>query len=396
MVGPARTDESAMTQKQTQQPDKTVTGNYFEDFTLGQEIVHATPRTVTVGDVSLFTALYGPRFAVQSSDAFAQGIGYPRSPIDDLLVFHIVIGKTVPDISRNAIANLGYAEFRFLAPVYPGDTLASVSEVIGVKENSNKKSGTVYVRSTGRNQRGQQVLSYARWVMVNKRDLERAGARSRGARACRKRRSRRRSARRCRQLDLGGYDYALAGSPKRCDDYAVGDKIDHVDGQTIEEAEHQLATRLFQNTARVHFNQHVEGKGRFGRRLVYGGHIISIARALSFNGLANAFHILGAERRAPRGALLCRRHHLCLERGARQSRAAGTGPTWARCACAPSPSRTGPAPTSQGSRPTAATRTASCSTWTIGWRCRARDLRPRGNHLAARTLTYSALAQPSL
>ena len=78
---------------------------------------------MTVGDTSLFTALYGSRFAVQSSDAFAQSIGYPRSPIDDLLVFHIVIGKTVPDISRNAIANLGYAEFRFLAPVYPGDTL---------------------------------------------------------------------------------------------------------------------------------------------------------------------------------------------------------------------------------------------------------------------------------
>lgn len=281
-----------MNDSRTEKTDRTVTGNYFEDFKLGQEIVHATPRTVTVGDVSLFTALYGPRFAVQSSDAFAQAIGYPRSPIDDLLTFHIVIGKTVPDISRNAIANLGYAEFRFLAPVYPGDTLASTSEVIGVKENSNKKSGTVYVRSTGRNQRGEPVLSYARWVMVNKRDLDAAAPDpvvpklaesvdpvSLGAALP--------------PLNIGFYDYALAGSPRKWGDYKVGDKIDHVDGQTIEEAEHQLATRLFQNTARVHFNQHVEGKGRFGRRLVYGGHIISIARALSFNGLANAFHLLG-------------------------------------------------------------------------------------------------------
>ncbi len=87
-----------MNDTKTKLIDKTVTGNYFEDFALGQEIVHATPRTVTVGDVSLFTALYGSRFAVQSSDAFAQKIGYPRAPIDDLLVFHIVIGKTVPDI----------------------------------------------------------------------------------------------------------------------------------------------------------------------------------------------------------------------------------------------------------------------------------------------------------
>ena len=104
---------------------KTNSGNFFEDFQLGQVIVHATPRTVTVGDVALYTALYGPRFAVQSSDAFAQAIGYPKSPVDDLLVFHIVFGKTVPDISLNAVANLGYADCRFLAPVYPGDTLAS-------------------------------------------------------------------------------------------------------------------------------------------------------------------------------------------------------------------------------------------------------------------------------
>ena len=281
-----------MNDSTTRQMTNTVTGNYFEDFKLGQQIVHATPRTVTVGDVSLFTALYGSRFAVQSSDAFAGSIGYARAPIDDLLVFHIVIGKTVPDISRNAIANLGYAEFRFLRPVYPGDTLASTSEVIGVKENSNGKNGTVYVRSTGSNQHGQPVLSYARWVMVNKRDLgapapppvvpKLAGCVDPAS-----------LGEALPPLSLAGYDFALAGSPRRWGNYAKGEKIDHVDGQTIEEAEHQLATRLFQNTARVHFNQHVEGKGRFGRRLVYGGHIISIARSLSFNGLANAFHILG-------------------------------------------------------------------------------------------------------
>ncbi|MGA7328283.1 MAG: hypothetical protein WBX25_28285, partial [Rhodomicrobium sp.] len=63
-------------------------GNFFEDFRLGQIIEHATPRTVTAGDVSLYTALYGPRFAVQSSDEFAKAIGYPKSPVDDLLVFH--------------------------------------------------------------------------------------------------------------------------------------------------------------------------------------------------------------------------------------------------------------------------------------------------------------------
>ena len=86
-------------------------GNFFEDFRFGQVIRHATPRTRGDGDRALYAALYGARFAVQSSDEFARAIGYPSAPIDDLLVFHIVFGKTVPDISLNAVANLGYAEW---------------------------------------------------------------------------------------------------------------------------------------------------------------------------------------------------------------------------------------------------------------------------------------------
>ena len=88
---------------------KTSAGNFFEDFRLDQEIVHATPRTITTGDVALYTGLFGSRFAVTSADAFAERLGLPRSPIDDVLVFHVVFGKTVPDISLNAVANLGYA-----------------------------------------------------------------------------------------------------------------------------------------------------------------------------------------------------------------------------------------------------------------------------------------------
>ena len=269
---------------------KTTSGNFFEDFRLGQTIRHATPRTVTAGDVALYNALYGARFPLQSSDMFAYAIGYPRAPVDDLLVFHIVFGKTVPDISLNAVANLGYADCRFLHAVYPGDTLTAVSEVIGLKENSSRKTGVVYVRSTGFKQDGAKVLDYVRWVMVRKRDEAAAGAgRSRAGAA---EGGRAGDARRRLPADRQrSYDFALAGSPHRFGDYQVGEKIDHVDGMTVEEAEHQMATRLYQNTARVHFNQFTESKDRFGRRLIYGGHVISLARALSFNGLANAFHI---------------------------------------------------------------------------------------------------------
>jgi 2-methylfumaryl-CoA hydratase len=269
---------------------KTNPGNYFEDFRLGQVITHATPRTVTAGDVALYTGLYGPRFAVQSSDAFARAIGYPRAPVDDLLAFHVVFGKTVPDISLNALANLGYANGRFLEPVYPGDTLATTSEVIGLRENANRETGVVYVRSTGRNQFGAVVIEYTRWVMVRKRDKA-APAPEAIVPKLPERVDPSELGRAVPKLDVSAYDFALAGSPHRWDDYAVGERIDHVDGMTLEEAEHQIATRLYQNTAKVHFNQHTEGKGRFGRRLVYGGVTISLARALSFNGLANAFHV---------------------------------------------------------------------------------------------------------
>ncbi len=270
--------------------NKTAQGNFFEDFPLGQVIGHATPRTVTTGDTALYTALYGSRFAVQSADTFAQSLGYLRSPVDDLLVFNIVFGKSVPDISLNAVANLGYAEVRFLKPAYPGDTLAAHSEIIGLKENSSGKTGTVYVRTTGVNQHSDTVLTFVRWVMVRKRDE-----------------TARISETRVPELaavvavpDLGSavpnlstqnWDTGLSGSPRRFDDYSPGEKIDHGDGMTVEEAEHQLATRAYQNTARVHFNQQAESAGRFGRRLVYGGHVMSLARALSFNGLANAFQI---------------------------------------------------------------------------------------------------------
>ena len=261
---------------------KTNAGRFFEDYAVGDVITHAVPRTISGGERALYHALYPARGALYSSDAFAQDCGLTASPMDDLIAFHSVFGKTVPDVSLNAVANLGYAEGRWLAPVWEGDTLTATSEVIGVKQNSNGKSGVVWVRTQGHNQDGIAVLSYVRWVMVRKRsdasapptvipELSQAVAAAdlvipKG-------------------LDFTRYDFALAGEPHRMADYKVGEIIDHVDGVTIEEAEHMLATRLWQNTAKVHFDATNRPDGK---RLIYGGHIISLARALSFNGLANA------------------------------------------------------------------------------------------------------------
>jgi 2-methylfumaryl-CoA hydratase len=269
---------------------KTSSGNFFEDFRLGQTIRHATPRTMTDGDVALYTGLFGSRFAVQSSRAFATAIGYRDAPIDDWLVFHVVFGKTVPDISLNAVANLGYASGQFLAPVFPGDTLTATSEVIGLKENSSRKTGVVYVRTRGFKQDGTAVLEYVRWVMVRKRD-EDAPAPGDHVPRLLTAVDPKLLAGACPPIDVNAYDFTLAGSRYRFADYQVGERIDHVVGVTVEEAEHQTATRLYQNTARIHFDQYSAAQSRFGKRLIYGGHAISLARALSFNGLENAFHV---------------------------------------------------------------------------------------------------------
>jgi len=267
---------------------KTNAGRFFEDYCVGEVINHAVPRTVSGGERAIYHMLYPARHALYSSDLFAQRCGLPMSPLDDMVAFHIIFGKTVPDISLNALANLGYAEGRWLAPVWPGDTLRSRSEVIGIKENSNEKSGVIWVRTTGLNQNEQAVIEYVRWVMVRKSDLN-----ARSPEAVIPTLSGSLSVDQLvvpEGLDFSKYDFDLAGEPHRCSDYEIGEKINHVDGVTIEEAEHMLATRLWQNTAKVHFDVSARPEGS---RLIYGGHVISMARTLSFNGLANAQMIVG-------------------------------------------------------------------------------------------------------
>ena len=279
-------------------PDKTNRGRFFEDFRTGDTVRHAIPRTLTEGDNALYIALTGDRSPLHCSSEFARGLGYQRETIHDLLVFHTVFGKSVPDISLNAVANLGYEDVRFLQPVYPGDTLRAESRVIGLRETSAGNAGVVWVHTSGFNQRDEPVLTFYRWVLVNKaapdsatgakdapltpelvspdelRDL--VGAHGRAS-----------------VPDLAGFDAAATGGRFFFDDYQPGERIHHADGMTIDDSDHTTATRLYQNTARVHFDAHAMSKdARFGKRLMYGGHVISVARALSFNGLENGLGML--------------------------------------------------------------------------------------------------------
>ena len=257
-------------------------GNFFEDLHPGQTLINPVPRTITPGDVALYIALYGDRNPLYCSDEFARTLGYERAPVANMLVFHIVFGRAVAEISLNSPGNLGYADVRFLRPVYTGDTLRATTETLGWRETSKGDTGVVWVRTTGYNQRDEIVLQFYRWVMVNKRDpgtpTNADSAPEMPAVA---------------SLDavnvpaIRRFDTTATGSTRAWEDYEPGERIPHPQGITVEEAEHQMATRLYQNTARVHFNQHQQNAARHGRRIVYGGHVISVTHALTFDGLEN-------------------------------------------------------------------------------------------------------------
>jgi 2-methylfumaryl-CoA hydratase len=270
---------------------KVSTGRFFEDFGIGQHLAHSIPRTLHGGDIATYMALTGERPPLSSSTELARSLGFNREVIPDLLVFHIVFGKSVPDVSHNATANLGYADVRFLRPVYPGDTLVAESEVIGLREVSSGEAGVVYVRTRGTNQRGQEVLSFVRWVMVPKRDVTQACGISSVPQI-----PSTVTADRLpfpESMNLQRFpDLAWAfGSTARWDDYEVGERLDHPDAMTIEEADHSQATRLYHNSAQVHFDGKGMAETKAGKRLVYGGHVISVAMALAQNGLHTQLRI---------------------------------------------------------------------------------------------------------
>lgn len=269
---------------------KNFKSRYFEDYKIKEEIHHSVPRTITDGDVSIYLSTTGSRFPINYSVEYAKALGLQRLPVDDILLFHMVFGRTVPDLSLNAIANLGYAGVTFQQPVFVGDTVSASSEIIGLKENSNGKTGTVYVKSIGKNQHGEIILTYYRWLMMRKKtqgmidsfknnvpDLPDKVNTTDFILP--------------KNLIIENWSTQVSGSKNYFNDYDINEEIHHLDGQTIEEAEHQVATRLYQNNARVHFNQHVEKDGRFGKRIIYGGYIISLARAISCNGFANTFKV---------------------------------------------------------------------------------------------------------
>lgn len=251
-------------------------GNFFEDFQIGQELPCPTPRTVTSGDISAYISITGDRTPVYCG---------PSGNVHPLVVFHTVFGQTVRYISLNARANLGYAAIRWLAPVKVGDTLKMDIKIVGLRENSNGKTGVVWVENTATNQRDEVVMTFWRWVMIKKRDhgtstqwLENPVV-----------------PKLPKQVDAQelfvNHDVIPSQretvSELKFDAYEVGERVLHFDGQTLNSSDNMSFTRLFQNSAKVHFDAVMQN----GKPLIYGGVPISIGYAMALNGFDNRLGI---------------------------------------------------------------------------------------------------------
>lgn len=258
--------------------NKTDIGHFFEDFKPGHVFECPTPRTLTTGDVSNYIAMTGER-----TPRFCDS----RGEIHPLVVFHTVFGQTVRVISLNARANLGYAELVWNRPVKIGETLHAQAEVVGLKENKGKDSGIVYVKTRGLNADEKVVLEFTRWVMVKKRDINTETAFLKSPVTPKLNSTL--TPEFLTPVKDAIPNRKLTGSDLIFDDYQVGERISHVDGASVNPSDHMQFTRLFQNSAKIHFDTRITD----GKPLVYGGYPISLGYAQSFNGFQNRTGICG-------------------------------------------------------------------------------------------------------
>ena len=258
------------------------TGNFLEDFRLGQLFRHKGGRTVTEGLTAHFTDFSFTANPLHKNLRYARAYGYGALPVPPGLVLAVAFSQTVEDISENARANLEYIDMRFGVPVHVGDTIETETTVLGVKSSASRPElGVVHVQSVARNQNGRIVIAYQRKVQVFKHDM-------------------------AAKLDLGevpaaSVDVALelpAYAPKAgykelahlsnadtyFEDFTPGDTIEHSRGRVMTD-EHIFLTGMLDNTSQVHCNQTMIDRdpSRYlgGKLVVYGGLPFALCLGLS-------------------------------------------------------------------------------------------------------------------
>jgi acyl dehydratase len=149
---------------------QSILGLYFEEFEVGKEIKHALSKTVFESDNIFFSLLTMNHHPVHTNLDYAETNQHGKILVVGTLVFSLVVGMSVPDISGKAIANLGYDDIKHLNPVFINDTIYAKTVILNKKESNSKQDrGIVYVETTGYNQRGENVISFRRKVLVKKK-----------------------------------------------------------------------------------------------------------------------------------------------------------------------------------------------------------------------------------
>jgi acyl dehydratase len=144
-------------------------GRTADAFEVGQEFEHHWGRTVTDGDNALFTTLTQSYNPIYLNRDYAVRAGHRNIVVNPYLVFSIVFGMSVEDLSESRQgggAFLGIDDLRFLAAVYPGDTLYARSRVMEVRQSQSQPNKLIITWHTeGRNQDGTSVIEFRRTNM---------------------------------------------------------------------------------------------------------------------------------------------------------------------------------------------------------------------------------------
>jgi itaconyl-CoA hydratase len=145
-------------------------GRFLEDFHVGEHYRHPGGRTISEADNTWFTLLTCNPHPIHVDAEFAARTEFGQRLVVSTLTLAIVTGLSVSDVSLNAVANLGWDEVRLTAPVFAGDTLYAESEVEEVRPSRSRPGqGIVRVRTVGRNQRGEEVITFHRTILVHSR-----------------------------------------------------------------------------------------------------------------------------------------------------------------------------------------------------------------------------------
>lgn len=151
--------------------NQSVLGLYFEEFEVGTEIKHSLSKTVFESDNNFFSLMTMNHHPVHTNVDYASHNQHGQVLVVGTLVFSLVVGMTVPDISGKAIANLGYESIKHLAPTFVGDTLYARTKILDKRESKSKNDrGIIYVETIGYNQKGEDVISFRRNVLVKKKN----------------------------------------------------------------------------------------------------------------------------------------------------------------------------------------------------------------------------------